>query len=403
MSPRTTDRVTLATVAEAVGVSRMTVSNAYNRPDQLSPELRDRVLAAARQLGYSGPDPVASTLSRGKTGSVGLVLDYPLTIAFTDPGTVQFLHGVAAGCEDQALGLSLVPRIEGGGAALVQKALVDGFVMYCVPEEDPRMDAVRGRNLPYVRVDFDPRPGQLGVNIDDEGAARATAEHLVALGHRRFGIALPHELPGGTGPEAQEAAFHYVTRSRLAGWRAGLEAGGIDWSRVPVASGPGKLREGGRVAGARLLDRADRPTAIIALSDVLAVGVLEAARERGIAVPGELSVTGFDDVPEAARALPPLTTVRQPHDRKGSEAVRLLIEPDPDPSSSPPSSSSELRPLPLPERRPPHVQLPIAALMATESSRRALSEAQRERRCRTGHGAPLRCSSSARRTGWTRT
>jgi DNA-binding LacI/PurR family transcriptional regulator len=328
MSPRTTDRVTLATVAEAVGVSRMTVSNAYNRPDQVSPALRARVLAAAQELGYAGPDPVASTLSRGKTGSIGLVLDYPLTTAFTDPGTVQFLHGVAAGCEEQAFGLSLVPRIEGGGAALVQRALVDGFVLYCVPPEDPRMDAVRGRRLPYVRVDFDPEPGLLDVNIDDEGAARVTAEHLVALGHRRVGIALPHELPGTTGPEAERAAFHHVTRSRLAGWRAGLEAAGIDWNSVPVASGPGKLREGGKVAGARLLDRAERPTAIIALSDVLAIGVLDAARERGIAVPGELSVTGFDDVPEAGRAVPPLTTVRQPHNRKGSEAVRLLLEPD---------------------------------------------------------------------------
>jgi len=326
MSPRTKDRVTLATVAEAVGVSRMTVSNAYNRPDQLSPDLRDRVLAAAQELGYSGPNPVARTLSRGETGSVGLVLDYPLTIAFTDPGTVQFLHGVAAGCEEQARGLSLVPRIEGGGAALVQNALVDGFVLYCVSEEDPRMDAVRGRHLPYVRVDFDARADLLGVNVDDEGAARATAEHLLALGHRRFGIALPHGLPGDTGAEVERAASHYVTRSRLAGWRTALEAAGIDWASVPVGSGPGKLRDSGRVAGGRLLDRADRPTAIIALSDVLAIGVLEAARERGIAVPGELSVTGFDDVPEAGRAVPPLTTVRQPHQQKGSEAVRLLLE-----------------------------------------------------------------------------
>jgi DNA-binding LacI/PurR family transcriptional regulator len=217
--------------------------------------------------------------------------------------------------------------MEGGSATLVQKALVDGFVMYCVPEHDPRMDAVRRRNVPFVRVDFDPDPSQLGVNIDDEGAARATAEHLVALGHRRIGIALPHELlPAGVGPAAEEVAFHYVTRSRLAGWRAGLEAAGIDWSSVPVTSGPDKLREAGRVAGGRLLDRADRPTAILCLSDVLALGVLEAARERGISVPGELSVTGFDDVPEAGRAVPPLTTIRQPHQRKGSEAVRLLLE-----------------------------------------------------------------------------
>ena len=327
MSPRTKDRaVTLATIAEAVGVSRMTVSNAYNRPDQLSPELRDRVLEAAQRLGYAGPDPVARTLSRGKTGSVGLVLDYPLTTAFTDPGTVQFLHGVAAGCEEQGLGLTLVPRIEGGGAALIQNALVDGFVLYCVQPGDPRMDAVLARRLPFARVDFDAEPGMLDVNIDDEAGARMVAEHLTALGHRRIGIVLPHDHRGATGPEARAHAWHHVTKSRLDGWRAGLEAAGIDWAGVPVASGPDKLREAGRVAGARLLDRADRPTAIIALSDVTAVGVLEAAAERGIAVPGELSVAGFDDVPEAAAANPPLTTVRQPHQRKGSEAVRLLLE-----------------------------------------------------------------------------
>jgi DNA-binding LacI/PurR family transcriptional regulator len=328
MSRRTqNDRpVTLATIAEAVGVSRMTVSNAYNRPDQLSPELRERVLAAAERLGYSGPNPVARTLSRGKTGSIGLVVDYPLTVAFTDPATVQFLHGVAAGCEEQALGLSLVPRIEGGGAALVQTALVDGFVLYCVSPADPRMDVVRARRLPYVRVDFDPEPGLLDVNIDDEGGARAVAEHLAALGHRQVGIALPHDFPAGYGPEAELAGFNHVASSRLAGWRAGLEAAGVDWSTVPVVGGPYKMRETGRIAGGRLLDRADRPTAIIALSDLLALGVLDAAAERGIAVPGELSVAGFDDVPEAATATPPLTTVRQPHRSKGSEAVRLLIE-----------------------------------------------------------------------------
>jgi DNA-binding LacI/PurR family transcriptional regulator len=330
MTPRhanDTDRpVTLATIAEAVGVSRMTVSNAYNRPDQLSPELRERILDAAKALGYAGPNPVARTLSRGKTGSVGLVLDYPLTIAFTDPGTVQFLHGVAAGCEEEGLGLTLVPRIEGGGAALVQNALVDGFVLYCVHPGDPRMDAVLGRKLPFARVDFDPEPGMLDVNIDDEAGARAVAEHLTALGHRRFGIALPHDHRGETGPEAQLTARHHVTKSRLAGWRAGLEAAGLDWASVPVAGGPGKMADAGRIGGGRLLDRADRPTAIVCLSDVVAIGVLEAAAERGIAVPTELSVGGFDDVPEAATARPPLTTVRQPHQTKGSEAVRLLLE-----------------------------------------------------------------------------
>jgi DNA-binding LacI/PurR family transcriptional regulator len=327
MSSRTKDRaVTLATVAEAVGVSRMTVSNAYNRPDQLSPELRERVLAVARELGYAGPNPVARTLSRGETGSIGLVLDLPLTVAFTDPAAVQVLHGVAAGCELEGLGLTLVPRIEGGGAALVQKALVDGFILYCVAPHDARMDAIRARRLTYVRIDFDPEPGLLDVNIDDERAARSIVEHLTSLGHVRFGIAMPHDVPAGFGPDADAAAWNHVMWARLAGWRAGLEAAGIDWSTVPVAGGPGKQRETGRIAGGRLLDRADRPTAIVAVSDLVAIGVMDAAAERGISIPSELSVAGFDDVPEAAAATPPLTTVRQPHRSKGSEAVRLLLE-----------------------------------------------------------------------------
>jgi DNA-binding LacI/PurR family transcriptional regulator len=317
---------TLATVAEAVGVSRMTVSNAYNRPDQLSPELRERVLAAARALGYPGPNPVAQTLSRGRTGSIGLVFDYPLTEAFTDPVSVLFLQGVAAGCEERAVGLSVVPRIAGRDAALVRTALVDGFVVYATPEGDPRLDAVRERHLPYVRVDFAPDRDGPTVNVDDRGGARRVAEHLVALGHRRFGILLSVERSATTA--AEFTPRWHVDGERMAGWHEALEAAGIDWSAVPIGSAPGFDRETGRRAAAQLLDRADRPTALLALFDLLAFGAIDAAAERGIAVPGELSVAGFDDVPEAACATPALTTVHQPHARKGSEAVRLLLEGD---------------------------------------------------------------------------
>jgi DNA-binding LacI/PurR family transcriptional regulator len=318
---------TLATVAEAVGVSRMTVSNAYNRPDQLSPELRERVLATARELGYPGPNPVAQTLSRGRTGSIGLVLDYPLTEAFTDPATVLFLHGVAAGCEERAVGLSLVPRIAGRDAALVRTALVDGFVLYCTPEGDARLEAARERHLPHVLVDYAPGPGRHSVNVDDRGAAEAIAEHLVALGHRNFGLILSFERPATAG-EAEPTALWNVDAQRMAGWHAALAKAGIDWSTVPVGSAPGGGRETGYRAAAQLLDRADRPTAILALYDVLALGALDAAAERGIHVPTELSIAGFDDIPEAALAHPALTTIRQPHARKGAEAVRLLLDGD---------------------------------------------------------------------------
>ena len=106
--------ITLAHVAEHLGVSRTTVSNAYNRPDQLSPALRERVLTAADQLGYCGPDPMARGLRRGQTGSLGLVFDQPLTYAFTDPAAALFLHGMAVGLEEHGAALSLIPRMPEG-------------------------------------------------------------------------------------------------------------------------------------------------------------------------------------------------------------------------------------------------------------------------------------------------
>jgi DNA-binding LacI/PurR family transcriptional regulator len=318
--PRSPQTATLATVAEALGVSRMTVSNAYNRPDQLSPELRERVLATARELGYPGPNPVARTLSRGETGAIGLVLDLPLTDALRDPATVELLHGVAAGCEQRALGLTLVPRIAGRDAALIQSALVDGFILYSAPEADERLEAVRERGLPHVLVDFPPEQGERTVNVDDRGGARAIAEHVAGLGHRELGIVLPFDKPGATAAEAEAKAVWHLHAERLGGWREGL-GDRVDWSAVPVATAPGGDRETGRRAAAKLLDRPDRPTAILALYDQLALGVLDAAAERGI---NDLSVAGFDDIPEAKLAS--LTTVSQAHDRKGAEAVRLLLD-----------------------------------------------------------------------------
>ncbi|MBE2314855.1 LacI family DNA-binding transcriptional regulator [Solirubrobacter sp. CPCC 204708] len=317
-------RPTLATIAEALSVSRMTVSNAFNRPDQLSPELRERVLAKARELGYAGPDPVARTLSRGRTGSIGVMFDAPLTVAFSDPAAVQLFTGVAMVCEQQELGMALVPRIAGRDDALVRTALVDGFVVYSMGHDDPRLRAIRDRQLPFVLVDHDPTEAPLTVNVEDRAAARTTAEHLLALGHRRFGIVMGGDEPDASADQALVTLEYHDIRERLTGWREALEPAGVAWSGVALASAPGFGRPTGRVAGGKLLDRGDRPTAILCSSDVLALGVLDAAAERGVEVPTQLSVTGFDDIPDAVHA--GLTTVRQPHQEKGATALRLLLD-----------------------------------------------------------------------------
>jgi len=335
MAARSAHAPTLADVAERLGVSRTTISNAYNRPDQLSPALRERVLTAAGELGYTGPDPVARSLRRGKAGSLGLVFDHRLRYIFSDPAAVLFLSGVAAGCEEQGTGLALVPQLPEGAAEVVRSALVDGYVMFCTPEDDERLEAVRARGLPYVLVDFSPYVDGPRVNIDDRGGARAAAQHLVDLGHRRFGLVLPYDdgaTDAATVTEVSDptrAADHrrwrcYIQYERLLGWREPIVGAGVDWAQVPVGSSAESDVDTGYRAAATLLDRADRPTAIVCLSDVLALGVLRAAAERGIRVPQDLSVVGYDDIEAAGAAK--LTTVYQPHAAKGEEAVRLLTD-----------------------------------------------------------------------------
>jgi DNA-binding LacI/PurR family transcriptional regulator len=327
------ERVTLKTIAEELGVSRMTVSNAYNRPEKLSPALRERVLATAKRLGYLGPDPLAATLRRGHVGALGLLFDDPLPYAFSDPASVLFFEGIAAVCEQERVGLVLVPSRFGKpeDTDLTRTALVDGFIAYCDVADDGRLDLIEERGLPLVVADGPPREGARLVGIDDRGAARRAAEHLLELGHRHIGIvALPLSPDGYEGPsdlERQAAGRYHCSRERVTGIRAAFEAAGIDWRTVPIEERAPHGRDSGRRAATALLDRRDRPTALLAMSDELAIGALHAAAERGLAVPDELSIIGFDDTPAAADAQPPLSTVAQPHREKGETAARMLLEP----------------------------------------------------------------------------
>lgn len=331
--------VTLATLASELEVSRTTVSNAYNHPDQLSPALRARVLEAARRLGYPGPDPLAATLSRGRAGALGLLFfddpHYPLRFAFSDPAHVLFLEGVADACGRAGVGLVLV-----GGARsvdLVRGALVDGFVCQYDVDGDERVEAVVERGLPLVVVDGPTRRGAGHVGVDDRGGSALAARHLLELGHRRLGVVAaplsPDRYEGPAGPERQAGAAYQVIRDRLLGYRDAVQAAGLDWAAVPVEERCPYGQEAGQRAAAALLDRTDRPTALLAMSDELALGAMRAAEELGVAVPGELSVVGFDDTPPAALARPALTTVHQPHHDKGVAAAEWLLDPAGRPAS----------------------------------------------------------------------
>ena len=285
----------------------------------------------AQRLRYAGPDPAARGLRLGKSGAVGVLYTDRLSYAFADPVAVKFLEGVSTATEEAGLGLLLVPGAPRADreAGAVLNAAVDGFVIYCMAEDDPLVGAALERRLPAVFVD-QPQRGELpAVGIDDTGAARTAAEHLIRLGHRRLAVISFELSPDATGGLAdlprQEAATYLPSRSRLRGYAAAVEATGIHWKDVPVYECAENLPDEGRVAAELLLSRTPRPTAILVQSDQLALGALEAARRLGLSIPEDLSVVGFDDIPAAALADPPLTTVYQPHVEKGYRAGQLLI------------------------------------------------------------------------------
>jgi DNA-binding LacI/PurR family transcriptional regulator len=326
-------RVTLARIAEELDVSAMTVSNAYNHPDRLSGALRERIFETAGRLGYHGPDPVGRSLRRQRTNVVGVLYSNPLSYAFDDPAAVSFLSGLSSVTEGADLGLLLVPAAGGASGKrdprAAARAAVDGFVIYSMSDREPLFAAALDRRLPAVVVDQPHREGVPFVGVDDEAAARTAAGHLLHLRHERFAVVSfalsPNVRDGIANPARQEQAAFRVSRLRLRGYRVALEEAGLPWSTVPVYECPGSSREYGQRAAEALLSPEHGPTAILASSDQLALGVIARAKERGLSVPEDVSVVGFDDIPAAAGADPPLTTVHQDHAEKGLLAGRMLL------------------------------------------------------------------------------
>src|SRR3954471_7350713 len=231
-SPRNPGNVTLMTVAQAVGVSPTTVSNAYNRPGKLSPGLRERILQAARELGYPGPNPAARSLRRGRAGSIGLLFGEALTYAFQDPVAVEFLRGLAEGTASHNTALQLIAALDAdeleGAASLLANAIVDGLVVWTLPERHPLLRLARERNIPLV-IHGSPRvDGIPFVGIDDRAAARAAAEHLLKLGHRSLAVISQPFGPARRARHRDPAKLgrpsYRVTRERLAGYRAATDA-----------------------------------------------------------------------------------------------------------------------------------------------------------------------------------
>jgi DNA-binding LacI/PurR family transcriptional regulator len=258
-------------------------------------------------------------LSQRATLTIGLLTPQALSVIFSNPFFGAFSEGVAFAAEESGYALYFISPLHGSLAGAMGRATVDGVVAIGLSDDHPDVEQIRRAGVPIVVVDSSPLHGHGSIEVDDLGGARAAAEHLIALGHRDV-LVIGIEPP----TPARTIDDDGVVARRLRGYRAAFATVGVDIPDDRIVVGPASI-----VGGMTALDGAWRdgmhPTAVLAMSDAMAIGAMRALRDLGLDVPGDVSVVGFDDIDLAQHVNPPLTTVHQPIRRKGEEAVRVLL------------------------------------------------------------------------------
>jgi LacI family transcriptional regulator len=301
-------RVTIAAIAEEAGVSVPTVSRVLNGRTDVSPQTRERVEQLLSEHGYR------RRASRQRPGRAALI-----DLVFNDldsPWAVELIRGVEDVTHAAGVGtvVSAVHRRSTSTRQWLQNLRArasDGVIFVTSDVTAPVHSELRRLSIPVVVVD---PAGGADADVPAIGATnwaggRSATEHLVSLGHRRIGLI--------AGPK-----LLMCSRARLDGYRAALDAAGIDEQLIVQGD---FMHESGYAGCGQLLDAPDPPTAIFASSDTMALGAYEAARRRGLRVPDDLSIVGFDDLPESRWSSPPLTTVRQPLAEMGGLAARTAL------------------------------------------------------------------------------
>ncbi|PZQ88953.1 MAG: transcriptional regulator [Leifsonia xyli] len=323
MSDTANVRPTLAAVAARAGVSASTASLVFSGAGPVAEGTRARVLDAAAALGYAGPDPTARSLRRGRTGVVGVVTEDRLGDAFRDPINLALLDGLGEELADEGFGLLVLPWVPGSGIDLAAVPMDAAILLGCSADLATSVELLQRRRIPLIAIEAPPLAEVVSIDLDNAAATRRGAELLRGLGHARVAlVTLPLDIARTRDPltpEREAAATAFTASERIRGARAVFpDAGGVSTGGSTVAEG--------YAAGRALLDAPEheRPTAVIAQSDLLAVGVIRAAEELGIAVPEELSVLGFDGIRLQGLTAHDLTTLVQPAVEKGRAAGRAV-------------------------------------------------------------------------------
>jgi DNA-binding LacI/PurR family transcriptional regulator len=313
-------KVTISQIAKEAGVSKTAVSFAFNDPSQLSSNTVRHIKEIAERLGYT-PDPIARSMTTRRTNALGLLLPQDIATALANPFYTQFIRGIGKVCGRFGLTLMLVPPLWGSMLKAIPHATVDGFVVVGLEVDRGEIQLLRRRDVPFVMVDSDAPADVPSVNVDDRSGARAAMTYVLSLGHRRIALVCIE-----SGKAGQIEAYTGTLAARLDGYREALAAYDLSLDSPDIQLLEASTSsEGGQAVFEQLWGADRRPTSIVAMSDIIAIGIMDAAKARRLDLPRDLSVVGFDDLPDARHMLPGLTTVRQPVEEKGRLAADLLV------------------------------------------------------------------------------
>jgi DNA-binding LacI/PurR family transcriptional regulator len=316
-------RATINDIAHKAGVSKTTVSFAFNNPSKISKETFTRIMDIAQELGYV-PDPVARTLAMRQTGSIGLLLPQAIQEIFLNPYIAEILRGIGYVCDQEGLSLGILSPLKGVLSQTIRNAAVDGIITLGIGPGMSVLELFHQRGLPFVTIDGGAGDGLVNVGIDDEKAAENLMEEVLSRGHRDIAVFMLKNVTLSDNGDH----FSLTNDNRLSGFNRALARHGLSFGAhtgIRVYHTEVTL-ESGRAAARDLLAEKKRPTAILCLADVQALGVYEECRFEGLSIPGDISVVGFDDSPFSAFMNPPLTTLRQPGFLKGQTAAQALVD-----------------------------------------------------------------------------
>lgn len=326
-----TKKHTVKSIAQMLNVSTATVSNAFNRPDQLSRELRQRILSECERLGYSGPNPAASSLRTGATGVVGVMLADKLAYNFSDSCAIEFLQGVSQVLDDAQVNMLLMPGRREFYREKSLEAIPERYIIYGPPRDLEILQRIERQKKPVVTVDFSLH-NHLALNVDNYGGAKAAAQHVfAATDDPVFIIGLRLTMT----PSLLRLDDHKLQSPELSISRQRLEAyldAANEVGRPIPSNHIWSTNEStwyeGIQAAREALNHTPRPGALLCMSDQLALAALAVARELKIEVPSQLKIVGFDDTPEARRHHPQISTVYQPSMEKGRLSAMMVLHPE---------------------------------------------------------------------------